>query len=64
MEYSTSVTTAERSREGVARRGPHCPICTGVLVPLREAYRCSRCFFTLCFGCEAPSLAQCPLPED
>ncbi len=32
---------------------PCCPVCNGPLVPLRSAYRCSRCFFILCVGCEA-----------
>jgi hypothetical protein len=37
---------------GLGRRQPCCPVCNGVLVPLRDQYRCSRCFFTLCVGCE------------
>jgi hypothetical protein len=34
-------------------RDPACPVCSGVLVPLRGLYRCSRCSFSLCVGCEA-----------
>jgi hypothetical protein len=32
---------------------PCCPLCNNVLIPLRGFFRCSRCFFTLCAGCEA-----------
>jgi hypothetical protein len=32
-----------------------CPMCGGGLVPLRGQWRCSRCYFSLCAGCE-PSL--------
>ncbi len=32
--------------------GPACPMCGGGLVPLRGAWRCSRCYFALCAGCE------------
>ena len=31
----------------------YCPACNAPLVLLRNAYRCSRCFLTLCVGCEA-----------
>jgi hypothetical protein len=31
---------------------PTCPVCTGPLLPQRGAWRCSRCCFTLCDGCE------------
>jgi hypothetical protein len=33
-------------------RPPACPICAGVLVPLRGFSRCARCRFTVCAGCE------------
>ncbi|MGH7173221.1 MAG: hypothetical protein ACRELG_23310 [Gemmataceae bacterium] len=29
-----------------------CPVCSGQLVPLRNSYRCSRCGYHLCTGCE------------
>jgi hypothetical protein len=32
--------------------GQACPMCGGGLVPLRGAWRCSRCYFALCVGCE------------
>jgi hypothetical protein len=31
---------------------PPCPMCGGGLVPLRGQWRCSRCYFALCIGCE------------
>lgn len=31
---------------------PRCPVCSGALVPLRDQYRCARCYFTVCAGCE------------
>jgi hypothetical protein len=31
---------------------PPCPMCGGGLVPLRGLWRCSRCYFALCAGCE------------
>jgi hypothetical protein len=30
-----------------------CPLCQGGLVRLRDAYRCGRCSFVICVGCEA-----------
>lgn len=31
---------------------PGCPVCGATLVPMRGQYRCSRCYFALCPGCE------------
>jgi hypothetical protein len=31
---------------------PCCPVCSGSLVPLHNSYRCSRCAYYLCVGCE------------
>jgi hypothetical protein len=33
-------------------RPPACPVCAGVLVPLRGFDRCARCQFTFCAACE------------
>jgi hypothetical protein len=33
-------------------RQPLCPVCSGALIPLHNLYRCSRCYYTLCVGCE------------
>ena len=32
-----------------------CPMCGGVMIPLGEHSRCSRCSFDLCVGCEGPA---------
>jgi len=29
-----------------------CPCCAGPLVPLRGSFRCGRCHYTFCIGCE------------
>jgi hypothetical protein len=29
-----------------------CPACASPLIPLRGQFRCSRCYFTFCVGCE------------
>jgi hypothetical protein len=43
----------ERSPEGSgAERPPQCPVCSGRLVPLRNTYRCARCYYSLCLACE------------
>jgi hypothetical protein len=31
---------------------PACPVCGAALVPMRSLWRCSRCCFSLCAGCE------------
>jgi hypothetical protein len=41
---------------------PLCPVCGGVLVPMRTAWRCSRCYFSLCAGCE-PMFVSGPAAE-
>jgi hypothetical protein len=30
---------------------PCCPVCSGPLIELRSAMRCSRCYFSICEGC-------------
>lgn len=32
--------------------GPICPLCGGTMIPMRGVWRCARCYFTLCAGCE------------
>jgi len=34
------------------RVGLGCPACGAALIPLRGQWRCSRCYFMLCVGCE------------
>jgi hypothetical protein len=38
------------NQPGISQSG--CPVCNGSLILLRGDYRCSRCHFTLCVGCE------------
>ena len=35
-----------------------CPMCGGGLVPLRGLWRCSRCYFALCAGCEPATACE------
>jgi len=44
---------AEPPEQTVPAVRPCCPVCGGSLVPVRGAFRCSRCFLTLCVACEA-----------
>lgn len=46
---SQEATAAERVESACP---PRCPVCSGSLVPLHNAYRCSRCGYHLCAGCE------------
>lgn len=41
------------------RSGMACPVCGATLIPLRGQWRCSRCYFMLCVGCE-PIVCQEP----
>jgi hypothetical protein len=53
MQTSTVSPPQERIPEHPAcERPPLCPVCAGRLVPLRDRYRCARCFYSLCNGCE------------
>jgi hypothetical protein len=38
---------------------PRCPLCSGALIALPSAYRCTRCCYHHCVGCE-PSDAAAP----
>jgi hypothetical protein len=33
-------------------RQPVCPVCGGRFVPLGRFWRCTRCFFSSCDGCD------------
>ena len=37
----------------IGATAPRCPACGGALVPIHTAWRCSRCYFSLCAGCES-----------
>jgi hypothetical protein len=55
MENRTCPTRDDRPHEGTVARGVTCPFCDGVLVPQRDAYRCLRCGFSICPGCDVAS---------
>ncbi len=42
---SSEGCVTERAR---TRQQTHCPMCSGVMIPLGEHFRCSRCFFDFC----------------
>lgn len=44
--------------------GQPCPYCGGALVPLRGTWRCDRCGFQLCQGCEAGDAVGSPVESD
>jgi hypothetical protein len=52
---ASNMTRCDEERKGLGGCScqPLCPVCSGPLVPLRGNYRCGRCFFSLCVGCEA-----------
>jgi hypothetical protein len=61
MLPETRTRSEERGPEpAAAERLPPCPLCAGGLVLLHDHYRCSRCRFSLCVGCDA--LEVCSLP--
>ena len=50
----TAAADADRTNDAAPpAHVSYCPACNGPLIPLRDAYRCSRCFLTLCVGCDA-----------
>jgi hypothetical protein len=50
MSFSSATPQEEPRNEPVT---PCCPVCNGQLIELRGQYRCTRCYFTLCVGCES-----------
>lgn len=57
---TSSTLGTGRASEGQTERRPTCPLCNGVLIPLRESYRCSRCQFMLCKECEGGPFEELP----
>ncbi|HEY7313690.1 MAG TPA: hypothetical protein VH643_30350 [Gemmataceae bacterium] len=54
MQIGTTSTQEAPAADRMETPGlPHCPVCSGSLVPLHNSYRCSRCSYHLCIGCEA-----------
>jgi hypothetical protein len=58
MDATTCPTRDDRLAEGSANRAVTCPFCDGVLVPQRDAYRCLRCCFSICPGCDVASVSD------
>ena len=52
MTLEPTVQPVIQSCEVPRTKAQACPVCGGVLVPLRGQWRCSRCQFSLCVGCE------------
>ena len=53
MQIGTPSSQEIAAKERVESAYPlRCPVCGGSLVPLHNAYRCSRCCYHLCAGCE------------
>jgi hypothetical protein len=60
MRPHMTLTDRETGKDTSRNEGePSCPVCEGPLIPLCGFYRCSRCFFSLCLGCEA---GEAPIP--
>lgn len=58
MQISTPSSQENTATErGEATSPPRCPLCSGFLIPLPRAYRCSRCCYHHCIGCEASDAA-------
>ncbi len=54
MQISSLTSQEVTTREHVETANSlQCPLCSGTLVPLHNAYRCSHCSFNLCASCEA-----------
>jgi hypothetical protein len=60
MEATSCPARNDRPAEALARGGVACPFCDGILVPQRESFRCPRCGFSICPGCEDPGVLDSP----
>ncbi len=52
MQTNTCSPQEERPECAGGERPPQCPVCSGLLIPLRNVYRCARCCYSICAGCE------------
>jgi hypothetical protein len=52
LAETPAVTVGSSSSGKECACQPSCPVCGGALVPLRGAFRCVRCSFTICEDCE------------
>ena len=65
MRETQPTTSQEVRDEPQASRAPSCPVCSGPFVELRGQYRCTRCFYTLCVGCEPSGVTEyCGIAAD
>jgi hypothetical protein len=62
MEATTYPPRDDRPREACSPRGIACPFCDGVLVPRGGTFRCLRCSFSICTGCEDVAPLDCAGP--
>ena len=52
MQLTPERTRTEQPSEGPKSScQPRCPVCSGTMVELRSTLRCSRCYFSICYGC-------------
>ena len=54
MQLGTRSSHEEQPDKAPPPCRPLCPVCSGPLIPLRDFYRCARCSFSICVGCEGP----------
>ncbi len=52
MPFDPSERHQPTASEPSTSCGHMCPHCGGALIPLRGVWRCARCYFVLCAGCE------------
>lgn len=53
MQIRTLSSQKDDARERVEPSyPPQCPLCNGSLILLHSTYRCSRCCYHHCVGCE------------
>lgn len=63
MQPRTQSPQEEQSRDSPGHpSGPWCPVCSGALIPLRNLYRCARCYYSACAGCDDSAI--CPPVAD
>jgi hypothetical protein len=62
MDGNGVPVNGKAAEEGVTR--PRCPVCGGPFFILRDFYRCLRCLFSLCVGCEPESKPGASTDED
>lgn len=49
METREQTATSETPE---LKHPPACPVCGGILIESRSLWRCTRCSYSLCEGCE------------